>query len=91
MRKALNAPKDRQSRVVIGLKKLRANRMKIAELMTTRAHSQWVPHSSIVLLGSLTMFGLIVPAVHERVHEDAQQEEPAKKPIFSEEMSAALE
>ncbi len=34
-RKALNAPNDRQSRLVRGLKKLKANRMKTAELRMT--------------------------------------------------------
>jgi hypothetical protein len=32
-RKALKAPNERQSRLVCGLKKLKAKRMKIAELM----------------------------------------------------------
>ena len=36
MRKALNAPKLRQSRFVCGLKKLKAKMMKIAELRRTR-------------------------------------------------------
>jgi hypothetical protein len=34
-RKALNAPNERQSRAVCGLKKLNANRMKTAELIRT--------------------------------------------------------
>ena len=38
-RKALNAPNERQSRVVWGLKKLNAKKMKIAELMITRDHN----------------------------------------------------
>ncbi len=36
---ALKAPKERQSRVVSGLKKLNANMMKIKELSTTKPHS----------------------------------------------------
>jgi hypothetical protein len=36
---AENAPKVRQSLVVFGLKKLKANIIKIAELRTTKVHS----------------------------------------------------
>jgi len=38
-RKALNAPKDRQSRFVCGLKKLNAKKMKMPELMITSDHN----------------------------------------------------
>ena len=38
-RKALNAPKLRQSRDVVGLKKVKANMMKITELISTRPQS----------------------------------------------------
>ena len=37
-RKALNAPKLRQSRAVFGLKNVNANMMKITELMRTKPH-----------------------------------------------------
>ena len=36
---ALNALNDRQSRLVCGLKKLYANKMKTTELMRTKLHS----------------------------------------------------
>ena len=40
-RKALNAPKERQSRPDFGLKKLNAKRMKIAELKATNIQSPY--------------------------------------------------
>jgi hypothetical protein len=38
-RNALNAPNERQSRFVCGLKKVKAKKMKIAEFMKTSDHS----------------------------------------------------
>ena len=49
-------PNVRQSRLVFGLKKLKANRMKIAELMTERDHS---PYAGV----SWFMRRLLVPTV----------------------------
>jgi hypothetical protein len=38
-RKALNAPNERQSRAVCGLKKVYANMMKTTELIRTKLHN----------------------------------------------------
>lgn len=46
--KAAKLPKVRQSRLVLGLKKLNANRMKIAELMTTRVQSPYAGMSWLI-------------------------------------------
>jgi hypothetical protein len=44
-RNALNAPKDLQSRRLVGLKNVRAKKMKIAELKTTKSQK---PYSCMV-------------------------------------------
>jgi hypothetical protein len=41
MMKALNAPKERQSRLVCGRPKLNAKKMKTAELMITSDHNPY--------------------------------------------------
>ena len=53
MMKALNALNERQSRVVVGLKKLNAKKMKMAELRSTRDQS---PYAGISL-GMSDAFG----------------------------------
>ncbi len=52
-RNALNALNERQSRDVRGLKKLYANRMKTAELMTTRLHSPFAGVSPVMTISLL--------------------------------------
>ena len=47
---AEKVPNVRQSRVVFGLKKLKANRMKIAELMITSDHSPYAGMSWFMML-----------------------------------------
>ena len=55
--KAEKPPKVRQSRFVFGLKKLNANKMKIAELMITSDHNPYASMSFPWLMMFLLLLG----------------------------------
>ena len=79
IRKAENAPNERQSRAVFGLVKLKANMINIAELMITSVHN---PYSALpliffstglqlILLTLVTSTTMTMTVVHEQVHYNA--------------------
>lgn len=81
--KALNAPSERQSRFVCGLKKLNANRMNTTELTTTRSQRPYAGASVSMAASS------VVASVHEEMSGEAGGEEQQRS--GTEEMRPVLE
>src|SRR5262249_52864516 len=80
-RNALNAPKERQSRGVRGLKKVKAKRMKTAEVTAASHHRPELGASLVIVVFGTLLVGVAVSAmaVMKEMHQRASQQQQVRQ------------